>query len=80
MHVERMNAVTTRTLEDYPHGLAPITVGDDHEVSLLWCRRGPIRILLNGVQGGVCGIINVIDPIVHEGMNHEPLDERECEI
>ena len=77
MHVERMAAMATRTLEDYPHGFSPVLVGDDHKVSLLWGRGSPRRVLLNGVQSGIRGIADVINPTIHEGVNLEPIDDRE---
>ena len=77
MHVERMTARPTHTLQDYSDGLVPIRVRDNHKVSLFWGRGRPCRVLLNGIQSGISGVVDIIDQIIHEGMNPGPTEEGE---
>lgn len=78
MHVERMAARAAHTLQDDSYGLVPICVGDDHEVSLLWGRRSPRWVLLNGVQSGIRSVVNLVDLTIHKGMDIGSTEEGEC--
>jgi hypothetical protein len=68
------------SLQDYSHGLSPIFVGNNHEVSLLRGRGSPCRILLEGVQSGIGSVVNLIDLTIHEGVELRSIDDRECDV
>lgn len=80
MHVKGMGTRTVRTLQYDAHGLAPIFVRDNHEVSFLRCRGDPRRVLLDGVKGRIGSVVDRINPTVHECVDLGTIDIRECVI
>ena len=80
MHVERMCGFRAVSLQDKSHNLSPILVGNNHKISLLLGRGGPCRILLEGIQGGIGSVIDLVDLIIHEGVNLGSIDNRECDV